>query len=506
MRAAPLLLALTAALSSATAGRLAAQPTPAPAPAAPNAAPHTVTPFVSWRTRAEQWRWFDADAAAADGRYGYAGSLLRAGLTGRGAMLSWTLEGAATILLGLPDDAVAPAPQGQLGFGGTYHAANEGERTPAGVFLKQAFVRVGAPAARGGPALRLGRFEFVDGGELAPGNATLAAVKRDRVAHRVLGNFGWSHAQRSLDGAHATFTRPAAAGTRPLDVTLLAAFPVQGVFRTDAWRPLDVGVLYGAVTTQRALPVGDVDARLFALHYRDWRDVAPVDSRPAAARAGDRGITVTTVGAHWLLAAPTPLGPVDLLAWGAVQTGRWGGGSLDHRGHALALEAGVQPPGFGRLRPWLRAGWFRGSGDADPADGRHDTFFQNLPTPRPYARLPFHNLMNDEDLFASLTLRPDARVTLRADVHRLRLAEPADLWYIGGGAFENGPSFGYTGRPGGGARSLGTLADLSVDVRVSPRLGVSLYGGRAAADDVIRTVYPGTGAAWLGYLEVEVRR
>ena len=28
---------------------------------------------------------------------------------------------------------------------------------------------------------------------------------------------------------------------------------------------------------------------------------------------------------------------------------------------------------------------------------------ENLPTPRPYARLPFYNLMNDQDVFAELT-------------------------------------------------------------------------------------------------------
>ena len=55
-------------------------------------------------------------------------------------------------------------------------------------------------------------------------------------------------------------------------------------------------------------------------------------------------------------------------------------------------------------------------------------------------------------------------------------------------------------------RKLATLVDLSVDVRVTPRVGVSLYGARASAGEVVRGVYPGTGPAWLGYLELEVRR
>ena len=485
-------------LSCAAAAALLAGPAGAQGAARTDTVARAVAPTFSWRTRVEQWQWFDA--AAADGSYAYVGSLLRAGLAGRTRNLSWAVEASAPLLLGLPEDAAAPAPQGQLGLGAAYSAANEGDETVASVFLKQAFVRMGAPPARGGHALRVGRFEYAEGSELPPANATLAAVKRDRVAHRLLGNFGWSHAQRSLDGAHYTYTRP---GAEPWDLTLVAAFPVEGVFRADAWRPLDVGVLYGAYTKQYAAAWGANDARLFALHYRDWRDLAPVDARPATTRAAERGVTVSTVGAHWLLAAPIPAGVLDVLTWGTVQTGRWG--SLDHRAHALALEAGLQPAALPSLRPWLRAGWFRGSGDRSATDGRHETFFQTLPTPRPYARMPFYNLMNADDLFGSLLLRPGARVTMRADVHRLRLAEPTDLWYAGGGAFEDA-SFGFAGRPSGGGRGLATLADLSIDVRVTPRVTVSLYGARAGAGEVIRGVYPGTGPAWLGYLELEVRR
>ena len=496
-RIAPACIAL--ALATVVAAAAPAQPTPGAAAAQPAPA---VTWSASWRTRGERWAWCDPrPESGADGRYAYVGSLLRAGVHGSHGLVRWTVEGAATLLAGLPSDAVAPAPQGQLGLGAAYAAANDGDATVAAAFLKPAFVRIGGPPARGGHAVRAGRFEFVDGAELAPANATLAAVRRDRVAHRLVGNLGWTHVGRSFDGAHYTYTRP---GATPRELTLVAAFPVEGVFRTDAWRPLDVGVVYAAYSTQYDAGFGANDARLFALHYRDWRDVAPVDARPAAERAADRGVTVTTVGAHWLVAAPTRAGIVDLLAWGTVQTGRWG--SLDHRAHAAAVELGVQPAALPSLRPWLRVGWFRGSGDDAPGDRRHATFFQNLPTPRPYARLPFYNLMNADDVFASVVLRPGPRVSVRADAHRLRLAEAADLWYAGGGAFEDGPSFGYAGRPSGGARALATLADVSVDARLTPRLTVSAYAARASAGEVIRGIHPGTGPAWLGYLELEVRR
>ena len=81
------------------------------------------------------------------------------------------------------------------------------------------------------------------------------------------------------------------------------------------------------------------------------------------------------------------------------------------------------------------------------ADNDHTTFFQVLPTPRIYARTPFYNLMNNEDLFAQFRIRPHPRVSLRADVRHLRLSNELDL-ASGGRAFQKN-TFGYIGRPGG---------------------------------------------------------
>ena len=464
-------------------------------------------PTVAWRTRAERWAWFDPTAAGADGAYGFVGSIVRLGVTARRARVAWTVEGAVPVLLGLPDDAAAPAPQGQLGLGAAYHAANDRERDVVAAFVKQAFVRVGAAPGARGHAVRVGRFEFSEGAELPPRDATLAALKRDRVAQRLVGPFGWTHVGRSFDGAHYAHVLPAAAGATGREVTLAAALPTEGAFRARAWRPLDVGILYGAYTANGGAAErgrGAADLRVFALHYADWRPLAPVDNRPAAARAADtRGVRVTTLGTHALLARATPLGTVDALAWAAQQLGGWG--ALDHRAGAGALEIGLQPPGLPALRPWVRLWYFRGDGDRDAADGRHGTFFELLPTPRPYARFPFHNLMNVDQRAATLILRPGPRLTLRGDVQSVRLASASDLWYAGGGAFERG-SFGYAGRPTAGRRALATVADVSADLRLAPWLGVNGYLARAGAGDAARAVYPGPGPAWFGYVELDVRR
>jgi len=61
----------------------------------------------------------------------------------------------ASLILGLPSDAVRPAPAGQLGLGGTYYyAANDQKESVAGVFVRQAWLRW----ARNGHAVRAGRF------------------------------------------------------------------------------------------------------------------------------------------------------------------------------------------------------------------------------------------------------------------------------------------------------------------------------------------------------------
>lgn len=481
------------ALSTTAAASLAQAPAAAPAS---SASPPIVANF-SVRVRPEVWNWFEA--AGDDGAYTYLGVLARAGLSQQLPRWSWRLEAAAPALLGLPDDAVAPAPRGQLGLGAAYYQANGSDDASAvGLFLKQAFVRVGRPPAQGGHALRLGRFEFVDGAEVMPANATAAAVKRDRVAHRLLGTFVFSHVGRSFDGAHYTFDR---AGR---NVTLLAVRPTRGVFDVEGWNGLDVTVGYAAVTLPVKTPRMTGDIRLFGAWYDDDRGLVATDNRPAAVRTADvRDLQVGTVGAHAVHVFITPAGDVDLLAWGGAQFGDWG--SQAHRANALAAELGWQPKGLATLRPWLRGGWYRASGDDAPGDDAHGSWFAMLPTPRLYARFPYYTLMNVEDVFGSLIVRPRPTVSARLDVRRQRLAQAADLWYGGGGAFER-ESFGYAGRPSNGQRSLATLTDLSVDWRVTPRWTVSAYGAMAAGGDVVRRIYPTRDDARFAYLELQYAR
>lgn len=464
---------------------LAAQGAAGSADAAASPAPR-ITPTASLRLRAEHWDWFDAGP---DGRYSFVGVHARLGATGTHGRLRWQAELALPALLGLPADAVRPAPAGALGLGGSYAAANGGRRDVAGLFVKQASLRVGG--------LRIGRFEFSDGAERVPADPTLAAVRRERVAQRLIGPFGFTHGQRSVDGLQWSATRGAG------QWTVAALRPTRGVFDVDGAGSMPVDLGYVAWSRDLRPRGAPADLRLFGLWTNDRRGTVPVDNRPAAQRAAaPRGIEVATLGAHWIQHRPGEVLDADLLLWGAAQAGRWGG--LRHRAGALAVEAALRLP---RLHggPELRLGASQASGDGDAADARHGTFFQVLPTPRQYAPFPYHDLQNSAEGFVQLSWRPHAALTLRASARRLALAQRDDLWYLGGGAFDR-LSFGYVGRPSGGHAALGHTLDATLEWRVTPTATLSTYAARASGGAAMRATYADLRPATLLFTELTLRR
>ena len=157
-----------------------------------------------------------------------------------------------------------------------------------------------------------------------------------------------------------------------------------------------------------------------------------------------------------------------------------------------------------KFKPWIRGGYFRGSGDDDPSDGTHRTFFQELPTPRPFARFPVYNLMNNENAFAQVTLSPHRKLAVRGEAYSLNLASAKDLWYIGGGAFQK-QSFGYTGRPSGGRKRFAGVLDLSADYQLNSQTTLTLYAAHAGGKDVVRNLFPDGQNANLVYVEVTRR-
>jgi hypothetical protein len=444
------------------------------------------------RTRVDTWQWFAAPPKSET--YAYVESLLRLSIAQRIRQWDWQLELAQPAVLGLPSDAVSTVTaQGQLGLGGTYYASNVNNTEPAAAFLKQGFVRYHFDGED--TNVRLGRFEFIEGQETKPANATLGWLQTNRIAHRLIGNFSFSNAQRSIDGVDAHY------GSGIWDLTAMAGRADQGVFNMNGNPELNVDLQYLAFS--KSAWKQHVLWRAFGIGYHDGRTgLTKTDNRSLAIRTGDhKNIRVSTYGGDFLASVPAGPGNIDFLAWGALQNGSWG--SLSHSANAAAVEGGYQ---FGKAAsaPWLRGGWFRSSGDDNATDGEHHTFFQILPTPRIYARDPFYNLMNSTDGFVQVIDKPVSKLAVRADLHWLQLTSSKDLWYQGGGAYDN-KVFGYTGRPANGQSSFASLADISADWQATRSVGVNFYYAHVSGKSVIGSIYPEDRNAQYGYVELVYR-
>jgi len=171
----------------------------------------------------------------------------------------------------------------------------------------------------------------------------------------------------------------------------------------------------------------------------------------------------------------------------AGQLGDWY--ELDQQAYALAAEAGYQ---FTNVfaKPWVRAGYYIGSGDDNPHDGDHETFFQMAPGTRKYNLLPYCDLMNNEDLFVQLITQPLEKLTLRMDYHILRINEENDRWYMGSGPTQrNGRIFGYIGRPANGDSDLAQELDFLLNYKVNPHCTLMLSYSHIFGGDVVEQVY-----------------
>ena len=447
---------------------------------------------VNWRTRAEMWDWFEGNTGNSD--YGLGHSQLRVSLGQKRQKIDWLIEGEGVAIVGLPTDAVAPAPLGQLGLGGTYFAANDNSANNASGFLKQAYIQL---KQLGQTDLKLGRFEFFDGVEARSTDPIVTAVVNTRIAHRLISNFGFTAVQRTFDGAQFQWN----AGSH--NITAFGGRPTEGIFQVDGMNEVDIQTYYGAYNRSVKTTNGAGSFRVFGIGYIDTRStVLKTDNRSAAARTADTGdLKLGTWGADYVHVFHTKnTGTFDVLGWGVFQTGAWG--NLTQRASAFVGEAGWQSTAS-PLKPWISGGYSFGSGDSDPNDGTHGTFFQLLTTPRQYARFPFYNMMNDEDAYATLNVRPVPKLALRSELHGLWLADASDLWYLGGGVFQQS-TFGFQGRPSGGNKNLATVVDLSADYPLTRYLNLSLYYSHASGGSAIASIYPKSANGQLSYIETTV--
>ena len=445
--------------------------------------------FGSLRARGEFWDWFEGTSG--DSSYAYAATVAKLGMKWQQDFFDLHLEAQNTALMGLPDDASAPAPQGSFGLGPVYFSHNR-RQNDAGVFLKQAHLtlkQLGIPGLR----LRGGRHSIAGGAEVMSKDPTIDWIKRMRVSQRLLGPFGWSHVGRSYDGFTLSWTRDA------YNFTLHGSHPTQAGFDLAGNKTIDdIDILYAGFNLTRPEFAKMTDARLFYIYYADGRNLLATDNRPAAERSR-RHIAINMGGGNLIQVVPTGAGPIDLMGWGVVQGGDWG--NQDHHGWAFATEAGWQPAGL-PWKPWLRVGYNRSSGDDDPNDSDHDTFFQMLPTARVYSFSTFYNLMNNEDIFFQLILRPLAGLVWRTDFHYIRVSEKNDLWYQGAGATleDRQAGFGFVGRPTFGKRDLFQIIETSLSYNLNKHLNVNVFFAHVFGDSIVDQIYPDDSANF-GYIE-----
>jgi hypothetical protein len=444
------------------------------------------------RTRVDASQWFAAPSQAET--YGYGESLVRIGIAQHIKHYDWQLEILQPSILDAPSTSVSPVTaQGQLGLGATYYASNGNNSYPVAASLKQGFLRY--HFGERNETMRLGRFEFMDGTETALKNPSLAWLQTNRIAQRLIGNFGFSNGQRSFDGADAHL------GGSHWDLTAMAGRVDQGVFNMNGNPELNVDLQYLAFTRNEFKQ--HLIWRVFGVGYHDGRTgLTKTDNRALAVRAADHhNIRLGTYGGDVLTTLPVKQGQLDFLAWGAYQNGNWG--LQDDSAGAAAVEGGFQWTKV-TSTPWLRGGFFYSSGDGNPLDNRHNTFVQILPTPRVYARFPFYNLMDSKDQFVQLIDKPTQHMELRGDLHWLQLSSSNDLWYQGGGAFDN-KVFGYTGRPGNGHSSFASLADVSADWQATSSLAVDFYYAHVWGKSVVGAIYPANRTSQYGYVEMVYR-
>lgn len=448
-------------------------------------------PDLSLRSRYEFVDWFQPADTAVDNDYAYAHTKLQFGARYKSEQVKAFVQGQYFQLYDLPEHGIGP--------GDSYFKTNGLDHSPGDVILRQAYL------AFSGPTLEstsfdwlVGRAFYSNGGEVITDNKELESIKQQRIYNRVLGTFDFT-AGRSFDSVRGT-----AHWNDTGHFTGSYMRPTQGGFATDGSEEMDINLATAALTTDPDAYPGIGEAQLFYYFYGDTRDdsVVKTDNRAAEVRAADtENIAISNIGFHWIQIIPEDDVSFNTLVWAIAQVGDWG--NQDHEAAAFALEAEAKLNSL-PLKPSIRVGYNWGSGDSDPNDGDHETFFVMLPTVRQYAQTPFFNMMNNEDIFGRLTLTATDKIKIGGDFHYLRLQNGRDLFYSGGGANKDRDQFGINGSLADGSEEIGYLFDVSVSYNITAYLTGSVYYGHLAGGDVPDALFA-DGDINYGYVELTAK-
>ncbi|MBI2485969.1 MAG: alginate export family protein [Deltaproteobacteria bacterium] len=366
---------------------------------------------------------------------------------------------------------------GAFGPGPLYFSASDDDTGPGNFQIAEAYLQIkDFPVL--GFYLTGGRIGFLDGAEVLYGEPKIDWVIKARLSERLIGNWDWVNIGRRFDGGTFGF------GNRIFDLNVFGANVLQGGYDFDdgLWKELDhVVVVGGSFTLKKDVIVPGTQFKVFNYFYFD-------DRTPARELAGD-DLEINTTGASIVGAYEVGPGQMDLLLWFAFQTGDFG--DLDQKAFGFIGEIGyqfLQVP----LKPWLRIGLAYASGDDDPDDSDHGTFFNMVPTNHKwygYAdAVAFSNL---EDYYFQLILTPHSKVAFAIDGHLFRLASDDEFWISGSGPFNN-EVFGYAfNKPVSGEdikRNLGGELDFTLSIKpvdfLSLDIGYSHFFGAKGVEVV----------------------
>jgi hypothetical protein len=447
--------------------------------------------------RYEHWNWFEAPANHNEYDYWFERTRLNLKLDSKHMVVF--VQPQYVHMFSLPDNAVAPSPQGPLGMGGLYYMHNQ-EKYPYKFGIHQAYLQFQNILDQD-ISLKVGQFEYSDGLEAVSkaDGKKFNILKEMRLSDRLISSFDWSAFGRAFDGGLFNY------GNDKIGFSSSFFYPTEGGWEKDFDEIMeDIKITTATLTVRRGVLIPGAEVAGFYYYYKDNRDVTQ--------RADNSGITTSVDGvdidihmAGGRLLGVYDLGPgqLDILFWGGAQFGDWYG--LDQRAYAADGEAGYQ---FTKIpwKPWLRIGYYYGSGDDDPSDGNHGTFFQMAPGTRKYELLPFCDLMNTQDLFVQLIAKPVDKLTLRTEYHYIQLSESNDRWYMGSGPTqEKGSIFGYIARPSNGKDSLAQEIDLITTYNFNPHCNLVLSYSHVFGGDVISNIYSVSDGADYFSLEMQLK-
>ena len=448
----------------------------------------TVSFFGRNRTRYEAWDYF---TSTTDNDYEFVANQLRLGAKWIHEIFNVNITGQYTQFSNLPSNTSAGAGAGSLYF------SNSRNRFSHDEFIKYLNVEIkqtrqllepffGDLKLLRGFTETIGRFNYSSGNEMKSNDKKIEWLKSQRIADRVIGGFEWSHYGRSFDGWKVAREDDFS------NVSVAGFSPTQGGFEETAHRTIyDIDVLAVEANIKKDKLIPGMEEQFFYYNYNDRRNIAVTTARfdntgrsIPAGRQND--LELHTFGGHFVGDYKVGPGVWDILGWGAYQTGNWF--ELDQSAYAFAAETGYQ---FTQIpwSPWLRGGFNYGSGDDNAQDKDHETFYQMLPTGRIYSFSILYNMMNNQDAFVSLILKPKDFLTLRMEFHEVGLAQRNDRWYLGSGAMHDNIADDYAARASNEEKGLGQLLDATVIWNVNPDVTAMVYYGHFFGDDVAKRFY-----------------